>query len=461
MTITYQSAGTAAYTTTTFTVAHPASVVAGDLLVLVIGQKPSTANSGGVDTPAGWMAITSLTGAGGYGATLGADTGNTNIYGYYKVATGTESGTNLSITTTNHNVGFAQIYRLSTDGIGWEVVGTTGSDTSAGSVSVTFSSNPGVTSGDYVIAAMCIPTDVTTPSQFSAEALSATGATFGTVTEVGEFDTATGNQVGGFTARAAVTAGTASAAPVMTATAGGTTTNVRGPAIFIRIRDVPVPPAANAPVVAASSSGSTSVGATQISTAFPSGVSTGDLLILLVARINAMTMSWPAGWTSLVSNTANDGAFETRYRIYQAGDSAPVITGTSSAYAYRMLRVTGHDLNTAPEASAIVTGSSTTPNPSALNPTNWDAEDTLWIAAQSNGGSTAPSQYPVGYGGNLANAGMFGPALALATRARNIASEDPGTFTIGSQPWGAATIAVRPVPLVSAAKLGGFLPFFT
>ncbi len=237
--VTYQSAGAFAYSAASgvsVSPAYPTSIAAGDLLVLIVGMKPSIANSGSVITPVGWTAINSLTGAGGYGTTLGADTGNTNIFAYYKIAAGGESGT-LSVTIAANNVSWAQIHRL-TNGTGsWDVAGATGSDTSAGNVSVSFGSNPGVTSGDYILGAMVIPTDVTTPTQFSAEAFSQTSTVFGAATEVGEADSTNGNDIGGFIVRATVTSGTGSTSPVMTTTAGGTTTNVRGPGIFIRIRE--------------------------------------------------------------------------------------------------------------------------------------------------------------------------------------------------------------------------------
>lgn len=241
MAITYQSAGAFAYSAsggTSVSPAYPASIAAGDLLLLIVGQKPSAANGGSCSTPSGWTALTPITGAGGYGATLGADTGNTNLYGFWKEAAGSESGS-LAVTVGANNVCWAAILRLSNDSGRWSVASATGSDTSAGNVSIAFGADPGVKAADYVIGGMCIPTDVTTPSQFSAEAFTQTGVTFGTVSEVAEADSGNGNDIGGFLCRAAISSGTSSAAPTMTATAGGTTTNVRGPGIFVRIRELP------------------------------------------------------------------------------------------------------------------------------------------------------------------------------------------------------------------------------
>ncbi len=244
-TITYQAAGTLAYQTTTtgtgICPAHPASVAVNDILIVVIGMKPSTANSGSVTTPSGWTAITngSLVGAGGYGTTLGIDTGNTNVFSFYRTALGTEASENCFSLTTN-NASWAQMYRLSSDSDVWSLAATTGSDaTGDTSVSIAMSADPGVTTGDHILGAMVIPTDVTTPAQFSSESFTQTGVTFGTVTEINEPDSATGNDIGGFTVRSSVSSGTSSAAPTMIATAAGTVTNVRGPGIFIRVRETP------------------------------------------------------------------------------------------------------------------------------------------------------------------------------------------------------------------------------
>ena len=242
--ITYQTPGAIAYSAaagTTVAPAYPAGIAANDLLVMIVGMKSSTANSGSVTTPAGWTPIVSLIGAGGYGAVLAADTGNTNLFAYYKVAAGTETGS-LTVTIATNNISWAQMYRLSKTKESWGVAGATGSDiTGDAAVSIAFSSDPGVAANDFILGAMCIPTDITTPAQFTVEAFAQTGATFGTVTEISEPDSAIGNQIGGFVISAAVSAGTGSAAPTMTATAAATNTNVRGPGVFIRIREANKP----------------------------------------------------------------------------------------------------------------------------------------------------------------------------------------------------------------------------
>lgn len=236
--IVFEDFGAPAYSATNPAVPYPApTIAAGDLLVMVVGQKPSAAGGGTVTTPSGWALAGSLLDAGGYATTIGADVGNTNLFVYYTTAAGGETGT-LSVVTSGSSVAFGCMSRLSSVvGTAWDVAVATGSDITTGAtVSITMGSDPGIIAEDYIIGAMVIPTDVTTPAQFSAEALTATGATFGAVREIVEADSTLGNQIGGFLCRSRVTAGPSSAPPVMTATAGGTTTNVRGPGAFIRIR---------------------------------------------------------------------------------------------------------------------------------------------------------------------------------------------------------------------------------
>jgi len=211
-------------------------------VLLIIGMKPATSGAGTVTTPSSpWSLLGNIQGAGGYtaGGASAADTGNCDLYVYSADDPGTTSGS-LSVTVNvgaTNGVAWATMLRYSApSGSTFSLAMATGSDTSAGNVSITFGSDPGVTANDYVVGAMCIPTDVTTPSQFSAEAFSQTGVTFGTVFEIGEPDSSNNNDIGGFIVDVPISSGTSSAAPTMTATAGGTTTNVRGPGVFVRLR---------------------------------------------------------------------------------------------------------------------------------------------------------------------------------------------------------------------------------
>ena len=226
--------------------AYPTGLAAGDVIVMFVGQKPSTANGGTVTTPTGWTLQDSLTGAGGYGTTLGADTGNTNLFVYTKdTVTGSETG-NLSVTLGTNNVTWAFMVRVPT-GTGTISYGTadgqrTTTPTSPMSIALTNgASATNFQAGDLALWAMCIPTDVTTPSQFSAESITATGATFGTAVEFNEPDSTTGNDIGGYSAYASVSSGSSTTAPTVTTNITGTLTNVRGPVVLLRVRETPPP----------------------------------------------------------------------------------------------------------------------------------------------------------------------------------------------------------------------------
>src|SRR6478736_4721977 len=211
------------------------TIQAGDEIILIVAQKPSTANSGTVTTPTGYTLIDSLTGAGGYSTTLGSGTGNTNTFVYRKTtpATGSESGT-LSVTVGTNNVCSATFVLLRPiAGSTISYASATGSDTTSGNVSITAGSDPGEVAGDVVLLAFNGASNAAT---YSAEAVTTTGITYSSVTELAEPTTATGNQIAGFIASAKALSGTSSAAPVFTATTGGTTTNARGPGVVLRMR---------------------------------------------------------------------------------------------------------------------------------------------------------------------------------------------------------------------------------
>lgn len=258
---------------------YPGSITSLSELVLIAAGKPGTANGGTLTDPTGWTRRGDMSGAtdgdtGGYGTALAADTGNMNLYVLTKDSVaGTESGTlTVDFGATNNAIG--TILRLEKSHAGstsWAVA--TGKDTSAGNVSVT-TGTIDLAPGDVLVWVMSIPTDVTTPAQFSAHAISATGITFDTVTERLEIDSTQGNDQGGFVCSTTVLSGSGTVACTITATAGGTTTNVRGPLILLRAR----PPAAITNELFVDTSGSITAGGenTTARLTAPSGKTTSD-----------------------------------------------------------------------------------------------------------------------------------------------------------------------------------------
>ena len=230
---------------TSVSTAYPAGILATDVVLLFVGQKPTAVGGGTVTTPTGWTLRDELTNAGGYAA-QGADTGNTNLRVYsWNTPVAGQTG-NLAVTLSGNDVTWAFMVRIPKGAGAAEFGSADGQRTTTPTSPMSIALTNGATAtnfqtGDRAIWAMCIPTDVTTPSQFSAQSITATGATFGTATELNEPDSTTGNDIGGYSAWAAVTAGSSTTAPTVTVTLAGTLTNVRGPVVLLRVREGAVP----------------------------------------------------------------------------------------------------------------------------------------------------------------------------------------------------------------------------
>lgn len=235
MSVTFVSGGASASGTTSAAPTIPAGAV-GDLLVLCVANKyPTNAPS----TPSGWIAPTNNQATGGAGA-AGLDAGTVYSTIFVRVADGTEGATvTVSVTSGNSMRAFVCRYRAPTLG-GYDYACTGGSDNSAGtSWSVTGAANPGITAGDMVV--VCSAANADTQS-FSSEAVSATGITWGTSNERTDAGWTDGDDGKIIVSDHPATSGTASAAPVFTMTASGTSgSQPAGASVFLRIREATIP----------------------------------------------------------------------------------------------------------------------------------------------------------------------------------------------------------------------------
>lgn len=199
----------------------------------------------------------------------------------------------------------------------------------------------------------------------------------------------------------------------------------------------------------------------------PTPIDAGDLLLIFLATDGAPTYTWPSGWNqagnnlfSVASGTAVK--MEGKQRVADGsedGGTVAVTTSASEAMAYVTVRITGWHGTTPAEAA---TASNTTkPDPPSLNPTGWDAEDTLWfcVGCTDTGGtdnddiSAISANYTLV--DTLQNSGTDagGVNLGVGRRNLNAASEDPGVYTTATnEDTCAATVAVRP-----AAAAAGFV----
>lgn len=427
MAITLQTSGAVAYSSSTsITPSYPTGIAAGDLLVVFVQVHPNSSTST-ISVPSGFTLITGTTTSGSGGGSRGTDTGPCVMSAFAKYpAAGTESGT-LSCPVTNNSAGWAQVHRFTAaSGSTWDVAGSLGADTTGGSgVSVTGATDPGFTAADYVLGAFGIPTNAAT---FSAEAFSASGVTFGTITEISEAASALNNHTGGFTAGGPVNSGASTGVPTMTATASGTTTNVHGPGIILRIREVTPGPAG----VAISTVGSivqfsdSASGNTTIHLSV-SPTTLGDILVAWGATETAGTITYTGisgggvtSWTQIVLNaTLSTGGFHLVQSMWfgvvtSTGSSTITFTdsGTATTCVAAQQFTAGFGTNTVWSIDGTQTGSRNTASSAtvlfpSLTPTNTNRLYVAGMATADTAFSGPTSGYTLNSDPTLTNFGTL------------------------------------------------------
>lgn len=226
-------------------VPYPASVAINNTLVLLVGTKPFSAT---ITTPAGWTALGEITNGSVAG---GVDTGSVKMAAFILPnALGTETG-NLTVAITSGNASYGSMYRYTkAAGFGVQSGFASGTDGSAGTNwTVSYSSNPGITTGDHLVVGGIWPSDAA--NTISANALAATSATITAISPAAGDQNprvSVGNQCGGNTAHTACTAGTASANGTWSST-HTLATNNGGSAVLVRLREVQAVQSARSPYI--------------------------------------------------------------------------------------------------------------------------------------------------------------------------------------------------------------------
>lgn len=250
MAIAWSANGTAAAGTTSVALNCPTTVNAGDLLICGVVNKyppnsPSTPSGG----PANWYLL------GQHAAGVGAsdlDSGEVYVTVWYAVAAGTEDSAAVTVNITSGNSARGQVWAFSKAADkDWGLAFTYGEDETVGTAwSATAVADPGLVSGDHLFAIWGTNADHST---FSGHAFSATGATFGTVTERHDQVTSVGDDCSMAACEGSVTGGPATTAVTLTSTGSASAGNYpTGPVAFIRMREID-------PVGVGSSAGSATV----------------------------------------------------------------------------------------------------------------------------------------------------------------------------------------------------------
>ena len=175
--------------------------------------------------PSGWTQVGTL--SGGSGATYGVDVGNRRITLFKKdTVTGSESG-NVTVSLSGGNTLRAQIFRTerpsgTTISYSWG----SGQDTTNGTAwSVTSSGN--LTFKPNQLLLLCTAA-CNSDATASSQAISASGITFGSLTNRATVNTATGNDHRAYLDTCSVTAGNATTTATFTLTASASTSGVTG-----------------------------------------------------------------------------------------------------------------------------------------------------------------------------------------------------------------------------------------
>lgn len=214
----------------------------------------------------------------------------------------------------------------------------------------------------------------------------------------------------------------------------------------------------NDPIVGANLSGHTHppiypiVGATATSSdaqdpaadhivSLPSGIVSGELIVVLTQWVNAENLTWPSGWTEFMNqNSKLIGAY--RFADGTEGSTIAVTPDAGGGSAHNAYRISSAKL--ASPSVTIATGTSATPDPPSETPAG-GLQNYLWIAVAGNDDLnvdiTAASS---GYNDFIT---AENEPSHIGSAWRHLAStfENPGTFTQDSSAfWRAATISIAP-----------------
>jgi hypothetical protein len=229
-----RSAGVQIAGTTTLAIPYPNHEV-GDMIILLVGNRDSTDST--PNTPDGWTSLGTYIGGVG---TFGADAGNARINAYYQETTSRRFGTQ-TVTIGVSNTAVGQMVSVHRDGVlSWDIDSDGGSDNTSGtawSVTGTGIDLDSNSEGDIMLVASSINTDA---RLYSGHALSASGITFGDVTQTAEYRSLTGNDMTLEIVTGRVSAGEATGViPTFTSTANGSAANnPAGSSLFIKILGV-------------------------------------------------------------------------------------------------------------------------------------------------------------------------------------------------------------------------------
>lgn len=229
MTISYSAAGALSEHADSITPAYPSTPTAGELLALLVVS--GHADDSIPTAPSGWTLVDSTSGGGGV---FGAGAGPRRLTWFVREAAGGDAAPTTSIPSGSAGSLIAGRIHVATRsaGTGWRWAVSTGEDTTSdtafsavGAAALTWAP------GDFALLAYGV--NVATASA-TAEAIAATGITYGAVTEQTDDAVTSGHDARLVAATCTVSSGSGTQAPTVSATLAAAATGV---ASVLRLRE--------------------------------------------------------------------------------------------------------------------------------------------------------------------------------------------------------------------------------
>jgi hypothetical protein len=450
--VTYVSQGAAvAGTTSITTAAYGTGWAEGDLGVCVVASNHTTEAT--EPTVSGFTKIGTLNGGGG---TQGAGTGNRRLTFFTReLLSGDDTTPTISLATGNVMVAAITILRKES-GSTWDApVAAFGAETTAGTGwSQAMTSDPGFDNLGMAVLA-CAVRDT---SASTAEGITATGATFGTVTERADLASETGNDINLHVSTCDITAGPSSANATLTATHATSETGVMG---VLRVSAAePAPtgdPASGTAAIEVSGAAALAAAASATAAVSVSGAA-GPLTGASGAAAAAVAVSGTAAARGAATATASVAVSGTANARGVATASASVaVSGTGAARG----ATTGSaavDVSGGGAASGALTASaSISVAGTAVAETTLPATATAAISVSGSAVAAAPATATASV--SVSGAGAAGvPATATASIAVSGAASARGvaaaTAAVAVSGTGAARAATTAAAAISVSGAG-------
>lgn len=217
------------------------------------------------------------------------------------------------------------------------------------------------------------------------------------------------------------------------------------------------------PVIETSTGGSQTSATTSHTINVPSGLTSGDLILVFFLSTGNNTHTPPSGYSTLFSTFDADSSVKSSvwYKISDGSETATTATTDFSLKSvHTTLRVSGVDTATSLSASSVNGVLSSAPNPPSVT-ASWGSDTNLYLAiGQWTGFGITVSSPPTGYA-SVRSDHMEGGASSdldngIYYKEATSSSEDPSAFSMStSAEINVFTLAIKP----AAASSPAFVPF--